>query len=339
MNVKGSLQVGVTGFEPATAWSQTRSATGLRYAPKTFAKLSIFLLPSKKSVIFGDFFNRAGLRRVNFNMKAKLTMGRLPLIVLAIAAILVCLSLVRRCNISPSTLSDDYIKPPADTLAVAIEMSPMTYFMRHDSAEGFDYCILREIGRSHGIAMKFHPVSDLDRAFRGLNDGEYDILVASMPATKTLKEYFPLTDAVYLDRQVLVQLRNADSSLTVTSQQQLRGDTVWIADGSPFRTRLRNLGQEMGDSITVQSVPEYSAEHLVIMTALGQIPRAVVNESIARHMVADYPGLDFSVPISFSQFQVWALAPGDSILLDSINTWLREFRQSAAYDSLAAKYL
>ena len=25
--------VGATGFEPATAWSQTRSATGLRYTP------------------------------------------------------------------------------------------------------------------------------------------------------------------------------------------------------------------------------------------------------------------------------------------------------------------
>ena len=25
--------VGVTGFEPATTWSQTRCATGLRYAP------------------------------------------------------------------------------------------------------------------------------------------------------------------------------------------------------------------------------------------------------------------------------------------------------------------
>ena len=26
-------KVGATGFEPATAWSQTRSATGLRYTP------------------------------------------------------------------------------------------------------------------------------------------------------------------------------------------------------------------------------------------------------------------------------------------------------------------
>ena len=28
--------VGVTGFEPATTWSQTRCATGLRYAPRDF---------------------------------------------------------------------------------------------------------------------------------------------------------------------------------------------------------------------------------------------------------------------------------------------------------------
>ena len=29
-----SFCVGATGFEPAAAWSQTRSATGLRYTPK-----------------------------------------------------------------------------------------------------------------------------------------------------------------------------------------------------------------------------------------------------------------------------------------------------------------
>ena len=50
MNKKSSLLiasffafVGATGFEPATAWSQTRSATGLRYTPyrKTFVVLRL----------------------------------------------------------------------------------------------------------------------------------------------------------------------------------------------------------------------------------------------------------------------------------------------------------
>ena len=32
-NNLGFCKVGVTGFEPATPWSQTRCATGLRYTP------------------------------------------------------------------------------------------------------------------------------------------------------------------------------------------------------------------------------------------------------------------------------------------------------------------
>ena len=50
--------VGATGFEPATTWSQTRSATGLRYTPNAFsfkagAKiLRFFQLTKKKDRVF-----------------------------------------------------------------------------------------------------------------------------------------------------------------------------------------------------------------------------------------------------------------------------------------------
>ena len=36
--------VGVTGFEPATTWSQTRCATGLRYAPQKRCKISYIFI-------------------------------------------------------------------------------------------------------------------------------------------------------------------------------------------------------------------------------------------------------------------------------------------------------
>ncbi len=36
-----SSQVGKTGFEPATPWSQTRCATGLRYFPNFFRSQSV----------------------------------------------------------------------------------------------------------------------------------------------------------------------------------------------------------------------------------------------------------------------------------------------------------
>ena len=43
--------VGVTGFEPATAWSQTRSATGLRYAPNANAKLANNFQSTKQFIL------------------------------------------------------------------------------------------------------------------------------------------------------------------------------------------------------------------------------------------------------------------------------------------------
>lgn len=44
-------------------------------------------------------------------------------------------------------------------------------------------------------------------------------------------------------------------------------------------------------------------------------------------------------PISFRQFQCWAVAPGDNALLDSLNTWLTQFKATEAYRKLTEKYL
>lgn len=264
---------------------------------------------------------------------------RLTAVILIIIVIFGVIGIVRRCSMTHSTLSDDYMRPGGDTIAVAIEMSPLTYTLRHDTASGFDYDILSAIGRQHDVAMIFHPVSDLDRAFRGLDAGEYDLLVASMPSTEALKEHFLLTEPVYIDRQVLVQRRSDDSSIAVSSHIDLLEDTVWIPDGAPFRSRLRNLSAELGGNIYFESKPEYSAEHLGIMTALGEITRAVINENLAGHLTKKYPQLDISIPISLNQFQVWAVAPRDSVLLDSVNSWLSEFKENADYDSLVTRYL
>ena len=51
-----ALLVGRTGFEPATPWSQTRCATGLRYFPiplfKGVAKIKINSFPKGFILVF-----------------------------------------------------------------------------------------------------------------------------------------------------------------------------------------------------------------------------------------------------------------------------------------------
>lgn len=264
--------------------------------------------------------------------------GLFILLILAMST----MGLLRRCNTpQPSRLTERYHHPGGDTLAVAIEMSPLTYNFAHgDSAAGFDYEIISDFAADRGIPVTFRPVTRLDHAFQGLYDGEYDIVVAAMPATGALKKVFPLTDAVYLDKQVLVQRRDSDGTHThISSQEQLRGDTVWVAEGSPAMTRLRNISFELGDSIHVRGGGDRSAEHLGIMVALGEIRHAVVGEAVARRLADDYPNLDVETPISFNQFQTWAVALSDSTLLRSINEWLDAFKKTERYRRLCDEYL
>ena len=272
-------------------------------------------------------------------MNPKKLGGRLPVIIILAVVILAAIGIYRRHEGGKSTLADTYRRPRGDTLAVAIEMGPLTYNFRNDTAAGFDYEILRDIGRRHGVDMVFHPVGQLAEAFERLNEGDYDLLVASMPSTRTLKSYFPVTDPVYIDRQVLVQYADSTSDAYVASAAQLRGATVWLVEGSPFRTRILNMSSELGDSIHLATIPGQSAENLAMLTAKGLIPRAVVSEAAARRIAADYPGLSISTPVSLSHFQCWAVAPGDSVLLDSLNTWLAAFKTTPAFTALTQKYL
>ena len=139
---------------------------------------------------------------------------------------------------------------------------------------------------------------------------------------------------------MLVQRRDSDGTHThISSQEQLRGDTVWVAEGSPAMTRLRNISFELGDSIHVRGGGDRSAEHLGIMVALGEIRHAVVGEAVARRLADDYPNLDVETPISFNQFQTWAVALSDSTLLRSINEWLDAFKKTERYRRLCDEYL
>lgn len=273
-------------------------------------------------------------------MKANKNSSRIVLWVGLCVVILTAIGLWRRFSAPDSRMALTYERPMGDTLSVAIEMSPLTYNLANDTAAGFDYEILKAIAAKHNLAVKINPVAGLEQAFKDLYDRKYDLLIANIPSTVRLKEYFPLTDAIYFDKQVLVQRADSIGGRgVVTSQMQLLGDTVWLAEASPYKLRLNNLAHELGDTIYTKSRPGITSEHLVALTAKGEIDKAVVSEAVARQMSGHYPTLDFSTPISFSQLQVWAVAPGDSVLLDSLNSWIAGFKTTAAFGALEEKYL
>lgn len=272
-------------------------------------------------------------------MNTHILKKRIPVVLIIIILAFTVVGVSRRCSNNSSTLSGAFVRPQSDTLVVGIEMSPLTYTLRHDTASGLDYQIIQAIAQQHGLATSFVAISDLESAFRRLDNGDFDLLVASIPSTTNLQKYFAITDPVYTDKLVLVQSPDTITHRHIDAQEHLIGDTVWIVEGSPVQTRLKNMARELGDTIHIATRSGHSAEHLAILTALGQIPRAVVSQSVAQRIATDYPNLDISTPVSLSHFQCWVVAPSDTILRDSLNTWLNQYKQTTQYQSFLHQYL
>ena len=260
--------------------------------------------------------------------------GQTALYVLLLAATLALMVALSRCDRPISQALD---RPSGgDTLDVAIEYSPITFYSYDDTLGGYDYDLLRLIAAHSGRPMKFHPIVTLSRGLQGLNDSTYDILVAQYPMTAAGRESYLFTQPIYIDKQVLVQ----QASTGVKRQLQLAGDTVWVVKGSPMKERIEGLSRELGDTIHVAFDPTHGAEQLMLRVAAGEIKFAVVNRSIARLMARRVQGLDISVDFSLSQFQSWVLRKDNRVLCDSLNRWLNDIKaHKTEFEQLNTRYL
>ena len=252
-------------------------------------------------------------------------------------AVVALMLMVKKCSTESIEYNDT--KASGDTLNVAIELSPLGISTRHDTLSGFHYDLIRAIAARHGRPLQISAFSTPASAFASLKEGRYDIVISDIPATASMKEELLFTDPIYLDRQVLVRKHIAGAdTLFQYSQNSLAGDTVWVAEGSPFVHRIRNLAHEIGDTIYIMDKHGYGAEQLGMLTALGEIKQAVMNREQAAKIKESYPDIDISTPISFNQFQGWVLAPGNEELRDTINSWVNDYKNTPEFITLQRKY-
>lgn len=266
--------------------------------------------------------------------------GKLSIYLILVICIVALMLSLKKCS-NPLDKEIYYERAGGDTINVAIEISPLSMSLSTDSIGGFYYDILNLISNKHNVNFKFHEFVPLSFAFNGLESGNFDIVVADIPATTELKEKYLLTEPLYIDHQILVQRKDKKTGKgNITDYTQLTSDSIWVVAGSPYINRIRNLSDELGcDEIYIIESPDFSSEQLIILTALGEVKQSVVNANIAKSMIKDYPQLDINTKISFNQFQVWALDRNNNELCNKFNHWIREVKKLPEYDDLCKRYL
>ena len=257
---------------------------------------------------------------------------------IALYALLLIVAIVMMIVLRGYVKHEEVKTDDSNDIVVAIEYAPMFLYTYDDTLGGFSYELLQLVAKQGGVQLKFQPMVTLSSSLDKLKAGDYRIVCAEFPVTKEHKQEYLFTNPIYLDRQVLVQAKNGEGEIAIKSQLDLAKDSVWVVNGSSSELRLKNLSNEIGDTIYVVTEKNYGTEQLFMRVVSGEIKQAVMNERIATELAKNYSNIDISMGISLTQFQSWILNKNDSAFCDSINSWIDAVKHTQEYTNLYNRY-
>jgi membrane-bound lytic murein transglycosylase F len=231
-------------------------------------------------------------------------------------------------------------------IIVLTDYSSTDYLIYRGQPLGFQYELLQQLANHLSVRLEVRVSKSLNESFALLRTGEADLIAQNLTVTKDRLQMVDFTEPLLQSRQVLVQRKPKDwqkmnvrdlEARMITSPIGLKGVTVYVMRGSASASRLRNLSEEIGGDINLIEVDE-SPEQLISLVSAGELPYTVCDEIVARVNSRYYPDLDIAVPVSLQQNMAWAVRKGSTTLLDELNLWLSDFKQTRKYKALYTKY-
>lgn len=235
----------------------------------------------------------------------------------------------------------------AGKIRVVTNYNSTNYFVYKGQPMGYQFELLQEFATFIGVKLEVTVNNDLQTNFEALQNGLIDIIASNLPVMRESEDYIAYTAPHGFSRQVLVQQayssdqkgsNNIQYNTLIRNQLDLAGKSIYVQKGSAYVQRLRNLANEIGDSIHIVEIPDYEVEQLVELVAAGEIPYTVCDENLAIVNLNFYPNLDVETPVSFPQKQAWAVNKNAPELLNAINNWMVSFTQTPRYQRIYQKY-
>lgn len=193
---------------------------------------------------------------------------------------------------------------------------------------GEQFELIREFCRQQNLPVKYKLESNLNNAIEDLQDGECDVIVRYIPVTSSLRDTLLFTESLIHDKQVLVQRKKIVDKVVndsfVHNQLELAEKTVTLAEESPSIIRINNLSKEIGDTIYINTIPNYDNEAIAIMVSKGEFQYTVLGLHAATRLQKEYKNLDIHLSIGFSQLHSWAVRKTSIELCDSLNSFIKK---------------
>ncbi|MCL1868321.1 MAG: transporter substrate-binding domain-containing protein [Paludibacter sp.] len=225
----------------------------------------------------------------------------------------------------------------ANKLIVVIDSGQMRYTELGDSVFGLQYEILRAFADSNEMKLQILKNNDLKQSIDMLLDSKCDLVAIPIPKTTQYIDQVEFTLPLLSMRQVLVQIPDSLGHVKKI-QYELANDTITVPVNSPQIQRIRNLSDEIADTIFIVEIPNVTTDDLVAQVAQGRYKYTICGAQLAQKLKKDFPVIDISMPIDFEQPYSWAVNKKNYKLLQKLNGFLEKFFKSDAYKVIYEKY-
>ena len=233
-------------------------------------------------------------------------------------------------------------------LRVITTYSPTGYFLYKGETMGFEYEIFKRLADHLDVGLEIVLAKNVDSVIPMLNRGEGDIIALGYTITSERKEEVSFTDPYMITHQSLIQrkpdnwrkmTRDNIKDALATDIVQLISDTVSVRKNSSYYLRLKELSNELGDSIHVNILPgELSDEEIIEMVSDGKIKYSIIDHHKASIHKSYFSNIDVDTPVSLSQRIAWAVRKSSPELLSLINQGLKEIKRKPDYNMIYKKY-
>ena len=225
-------------------------------------------------------------------------------------------------------------------LRVAVEYNKLNFYVDSTGLAGFNYEIVKAFARDMKLRVDIRPVMSETERLEALRKDTIDLLACNLPSTIQMKDSLLLSSPIMLNKQVLIQRkRGIGKAPYIKSQLDLARKTINVPQNSPAILRIQNLSNEIGDTIYIKEIKQYSSEQLMYMVEHGDIDYAVCDENIAKQYAPHLPHIDMQMAISFTQFYSWGMSKHSPQLLRQFNGWIEQFKKTAEYKHICRKYV
>jgi len=232
-------------------------------------------------------------------------------------------------------------------ITAVTEYTSTDYFIYKGQPMGFQYELLLKLSEFLGLDLEVILSNDLDDSFVMVEDGEYDLMAINLTVTKERSQVVDFTKPIGQTRQILIQrkpdgwqhmrFKEYDSHM-IRSRLDLAKKEVYVKSNTVFSDRLKSLSDEIGDTIYVTEMENYSVEEIIALVSSGDIEYTVCDEHIAKVNATYYPNIDIKTNISFSQNIAWAVQKGADSLKYYLNLFIENNFNKRWYTNLYNKY-